>query len=306
MQPPQVRVAGQGQSHHIGGVLLTTLTVLALAVQAPSTDIYLADLALDSGRVRVGAPRNVTQRPGYDNQPSFLPDGRSFLYTSVREDGQADIYRYTPSVNAGVRVTTTTESEYSATPLPDTGFAAVRVEADSTQRLWRFDGAGGNPRLVLPGVKPVGYFAFGDDHTLGLFVLGTPASFQVADSRTGRADTVVVNIGRTIHKIPGRRALSFVRRVSETEWWITAYDLDTRALTPIVRTLENVDFYTWTPGGTLLAGRGSKLYHWTSGTAWEEVADFTAAGITNITRLAVNRLGDCLAIVALPSTGDAR
>lgn len=60
----------------------------------PATDIYLADLRVARGRVTVDAPVNVTARPGYDNQPFFLPDGRAFLYTSVREDSQADIYRY--------------------------------------------------------------------------------------------------------------------------------------------------------------------------------------------------------------------
>lgn len=288
-----------------GDVLLPILAALVLA-QAPATDIYVAELTLDAGRVHVGVPRNVTRRPGYDNQPSFLPDGRSFLYTSVRDDAQADIYRYDPVADSGVRVTATPESEYSPTPLPGGGFAVVRVEHDSVQRLWRFDAAGSNPALVLERVKPVGYFAFADEHTLGLFVLGPPATFQVADTRSGRADTVVSNIGRTIQKIPGRRAVSFVRRVSDTEWWITSYDLDTRAQTPLVRTLEEVDLYAWTPGGTLLAGRGSKLYQWTSGTAWQEIADLAAAGVATITRLAISPQGDRLAIVARPSTGDSR
>ena len=295
-----------------GGVLLPTLAALLIAQApapaAPTPDIYLAELSLGAGAAaapRVSTPRNVTRRPGYDNQPAFLPDGRSFIYTSIREDAQADTYRYDLAADSSVRVTITAESEYSPTPLAS-GFAVVRVERDSTQRLWRFDAAGANPTLVLEHVKPVGYFAFGDDHTLGLFVLGRPASFQIADTRTGRADTVVVNIGRTIQKIPGRHAVSFVRRVSDTEWWITAYHLDTRALQPVVRTLEGVDLYTWTPAGSLLAGKGSKLYHWTSGADWVEIADLAAAGVTNITRLAVSPTGDRLALVALPSLGDTR
>ena len=42
----------------------------------PATDIYLADLRVAQGRVTVGPPVNVTVRPGYDNQPFFLPSGR--------------------------------------------------------------------------------------------------------------------------------------------------------------------------------------------------------------------------------------
>ena len=283
---------------------MVSLAALAVALQAPATDIFVAELTL-TPTVRLGTPRNVTRRPGYDNQPSFLPDGRSFLYTSIREDAQADIYRHDPAADSGVRVTTTTESEYSPTPLTSGGFAVVRVERDSTQRLWRFDAAG-QASLVLERVKPVGYFAFGDEHTLGLFVLGRPASFQLADTRRGTADTIVADIGRTIQKIPGKHAISFVRRVSETEWWITAFDLDRRESTPLVRTLEGVDLYTWAPDGTLLAGRGTKLYRWSGGADWVEVADLAAAGLSSITRLAVSARGDRLAIVALPTAGDSR
>ncbi len=94
----------------------------------PATDIYLAELRVSHGRASVGAPVNVTGRPGYDNQPMFLPDGRAFLYTSIREDSQADIYRYDIARATSSRVTATRESEYSPTPLPDgTGFSVVRV-----------------------------------------------------------------------------------------------------------------------------------------------------------------------------------
>ncbi|PYP63416.1 MAG: hypothetical protein DMD37_06350, partial [Gemmatimonadetes bacterium] len=151
------------------------LSYLLLAMQAaaapPATDIYLADLRVVDGRVQVGTPVNVTARPGYDNQPFFLPDGGAFLYTSIRADSQADIYRYDLRTATSVRLTATRESEYSPTPLPDgSGFSAVRVEADSTQRLWAFDWDGARPRLVLDSIKPVGYHAWGDARTVALFV----------------------------------------------------------------------------------------------------------------------------------------
>lgn len=286
--------------------MLLRALLFATAVQGPpATDIYAADLTREGSTLRVGATRNVTHRAGYDNQPSFLPDGRSFLYTCAWDDGQTEICRYDLAARASTRVTRTGESEYSATPLAGGGFVVVRVERDSTQRLWGFDSTGSQATLLLERVKPVGYFAFGDDHTVGVFVLGRPATFQVANLLTGVVDTLASDIGRTIRAIPGRRAISFVRHVSETEWWITAYDLDTRALTPIVRTLEGIDTYAWTPDGTLLSGGGSKLFRWTPGAAdWEEIADLGPAGLTSISRLAVSPRGDRIAIVAIPDTPD--
>jgi hypothetical protein len=102
----------------------------------PSTDIYVVALSGRAGSLGAGGPVNATNREGYDNQPMFLRDGSGFFYTSIREDGQADIYRYDFSSRSSFRVTDTKESEYSATPTPDgKSLSVVRVEADSTQRL---------------------------------------------------------------------------------------------------------------------------------------------------------------------------
>src|SRR5919199_943152 len=92
----------------------------------PSTDIFLAPIRIQNGKPVVEKPVNITARPGYDNQPSFTPDSRSLLFTSVREDAQADIYRYDLRTRATTRVTSTPESEYSATVYGDgTRFSAI-------------------------------------------------------------------------------------------------------------------------------------------------------------------------------------
>ena len=76
----------------LGSVLLLgTLTATTAAQSA--TDIYLGTLTFIDGRSRIDELRNITNRNGYDNQPSFSADGRGVLYTSIR-DGQADTYYY--------------------------------------------------------------------------------------------------------------------------------------------------------------------------------------------------------------------
>ena len=117
----------------VTGVLAASVLALpapAAAQGPPGTDVYL--LPLVDGRPAAGPPRNATARPGYDNQPHFTPDGSALLFTSVREDGQADTYRLTLPDGVPARVTRTTESEYSPTVTPEgDGFSVVRVEADS-------------------------------------------------------------------------------------------------------------------------------------------------------------------------------
>jgi hypothetical protein len=281
------------------------LTVVAAAAGVVSaraqqgTDIYAAGLSTPDGRLAVTAFQNVTDRDGYDNQPSFSPDGAFLLYTSAMADGQTEIFRYDFASGRIIRVTETPESEYSPTVMPGgESFSVIRVEADSTQRLWSFDMSGGNPSVVLEDVMPVGYHAWGNDRLLALFVLGSPPTLQLADPRTGRADVVAENIGRSIHKIPGQLAISFVHKVSEDEWWIKRLDLRTQRITQLAQTLPGVEDYAWTPHGIAVMGQGSVLFHWdTSTAAWRELADLSDQGIVGITRIAISPAGDRIVVV---------
>ena len=272
------------------------------ATKPPDTEIHLLPLRVRAGVVSLGSPVNITRRVGYDNQPSFTPDGRAVLYTSIRTDAQADIYRYQIGSRVTTRVTATPESEYSPTVMPGGRWiSVVRVEADSTQRLWRMTLDGTDFRLLLDRVKPVGYHAWGDARTLALFVLGDPATLQIADLRSGDAHTVASAIGRSLHRIPGSRAISFVQTRSADEWWIDRLELRTGRITPLVRTLPGCEDYAWTPQGIALMARGDSIYQWTPGRAggWRSVGTAgLGAGGGRISRMAVSPLGDLLAIVA--------
>jgi hypothetical protein len=277
----------------------------APASAPPGTDVYLFEVERVDGRLRViggstPAGRNLTDRAGYDNQPAFTLDGASLLYTSIRSDGQADIYRIALVSGRTDRVTRTPESEYSPTPMPNADrISTVRVEMDSTQRLWSFAPNGSGATLVLADIRPVGYHAWIDDRTLALFVLGTPPTLQIADARTGEAWTAASGIGRSLLPIPGTREVSFVQRSeAEGEWEILALDVDTREIRPLARTLRDSEDLAWTPSGELLTGYGSMLYRWEADSGrWIEVADLEPAGVRDITRIAVSPGGDRIAVV---------
>jgi len=268
----------------------------------PGTDLWVATLSVRGAAVRVGEPENITRRAGYDNQPAFTRDGRAVLYTSIGEDGQAEIHRWDRRARTTSRLTTTPESEYSPTPLPSgRGFSTIRVEADSTQRLWRFDAAGGAPALVLERVKPVGYHAWADERTLALFVLGDPPTLQLADTRSGAARVVADSIGRSLHRIPGRAAaISFVRKQGDGDWWIQRLDVRSGAITKLLRTLVGSEDHAWTPQGVALMARGTVLYAWDPkrDAGWREVARFGAPGLGRITRITVSPSGDRIAFAA--------
>jgi hypothetical protein len=279
----------------------------------PDTEIYLAPLKIANGSVEVGAPVNITSSPGYDNQPSFTPDGAAVLFTSIRGGAtQSDIFRYDIGSREISRVTQTPESEYSPTTMPGGGgISVVRVEADGTQRLWSIRPSG--PKIeaavLLADIKPVGYHAWADDHTLALFVLGQPATLQLADTRTGTARTIASDIGRSIQRIPGSGRvsdISFVQRerdgdaVRLTIKRLNTATAEVTSITPAVPGSREADT-AWTPDGTLLMVKDAVLYSWRTGqTGWKEAASLERLSLPGVTRLAVSPAGDYLALVGSP------
>jgi dipeptidyl aminopeptidase/acylaminoacyl peptidase len=268
----------------------------------PASEIFIIDLRLE-GKLKVGHPLRITSDAGYNNQPAFLPDGQSILYTSIK-DKQADIYRYQISGGATTRITNTPESEFSPTVMPDgKSFSVVRVEADGTQRLWKFPFAGGAPTLILANIKPVGYHLWLDDHRLALFILGKPNTLQLADLRTGKAEVIAENPGRVLRRVPHKDKFSFVQKISDQEWLIKTFDLRTRNIATLYKTFPSAEDYAWTPAGTLLMANGSKLFaRKKSDYAWVEIADFSNAGLKSISRIAVSPKGDRIAVVARRET----
>ena len=275
------------------------------SVAPPGNDVFLVPLITKRGLVRAGVPANVTHRDGYDNQPSFAPRSNAIYFTSNRGDGQTDIYRY----DIGMRRTsvvrrTTLESEYSAMTTRDSAaLTVIRVEADSTQRLWQIPLAGGEPTVLFPGIKPVGYFAQADDSTWALFVLGNPATkapvtLQLAVQGHGNGEVVAENIGRSLHRIPGSSRISYVQK-GNGGWWLMALDPRTRQVDTLVRTIEGSEDVAWLDSTTLVGGKGSQLFMWRRGDReWHVLADFSFARISGITRLAVSPNGAWLAMVA--------
>lgn len=282
----------------------------APAAAPPDTDIFVVELKTAAGgKLEPGPAANVTRHAGYDNQPSFLPDGAGFFFTSQRDGAQTDIYRHDFKTGASSRVTSTPESEYSPTVMPGGKFfSVVRVEADKTQRLWKFPLAGGEASLVIPSLKPVGYHLWLDARNVALFILGAenrPHTLQLAAlGKSGEVlelSTLGISVGRSLQRVPGRPdSFSFVQKLAPDNWIVKVVDLKAHRSMVFTKTVPGSEDHVWLPDGALLMAAGAKLYRLDPARPgdWQEIADFTRDGLRNITRLALSPRADRLALVA--------
>lgn len=286
--------------------LLFTLIASSLLAQIPTgTDIWLMDVKQEQGKLTFASPQNITKREGYDNQPSFSPDGKYILYTSIREDNQADIFKFDLASKSTTQFTNTAVSEYSPTIMPGGKYiSVVMVEKDSTQRLWKYPVKGGEPQVVFPGIDSVGYHCWYNKKSAALFILTNPFTLQMAEIGKPGTQLLGRNIGRSIHHIRKDRKdliLYVYTPEHETSRYIAICDKKGKHdYTDAIKTIDGSEDLTVLHNEVLLMAQGSKLYKYDlwKDKIWTEVADLSSYGINNITRLTVSADGTHLAVVS--------
>jgi hypothetical protein len=266
------------------------------------SEIVLFDLKIKEGQLLLSNGINITNHKGYDNQPSFHPSQPIIYYSSFDDSSRSDIKFYNYKTGKTSNLTVTREREYSPTVTPDEKFISCIIQRDNgAQDLGQYPIEGGEPQVLINNLT-IGYHAWVTKDKLLLFVLGdsdrnTLHHYNLAD----KSDSVIAqDIGRSLHKIPGQNAMSFIQRMPDKRTLVQRLDIISGKISTLISTLPGQDHITWLQNGILLAGNGNKLFSFKIGTdkEWKEVnIQDNNILLKGISRLAVNTDNTKLAVV---------
>src|SRR4029079_9533869 len=159
-------------------------------------------------RLTAGAPLKLTNDNGTNRQPSFSPDGRTVVFSAVRDtgaDASSDIYRIDLTTRAETRVTQTPENENSPTVNARGEYVAVRWRPATLVKEfgpWVDSSSGVPTRGVLRGPDSTGYYT---PLPNGNYALTRPKSksftLGVFDAKTG----AIVDVATGLPQLPRAR-----------------------------------------------------------------------------------------------------
>jgi hypothetical protein len=306
---------------------LLGLMFFSVSAKMPGFDIYIGDVVLKDNQLEVSHLKALTRRAEYDNQPLFLPDGHSLLYTSaltnnilMEEDEQKDKQEdkqeneQTDSMLVSLEsgevsnLTKSFESEYSPTLMPTGNSFSVIRAVNEEQKLWRYPLY---PELqpvepaseLLTNINPVGYHAWVDNTRVMLFVLGEPHTLQLADIQKQTSQVLDSNIGPSLFAIPHSPLMSYTVSIGQEEdirWQLKSYHPKTGQIDMLTTLPKGAYYYAWAGNGYAIAAVDSVLMQWDKNNideGWRPFADVSEMCPKGVTRLTTNSQTSKIALV---------
>ncbi len=270
--------------------ILLSFCLFISADDLPVTNVYVVSIEQKSPSLfSFSDLKFITQynQFGYNNQPAF--NGNIVLTTmQTPTSGQSDIVSHNLITKVKSRLTATSESEYSPTPIRGkSAYSVVRVDEDGKQRLYEYSFNNNlEPKLILEDAKNIGYHEWVRGQ-LAIFYVGEPHSLYLYNPTTKKQQRVATDIGRCIKEVPRSGNLVFVDKRSNTEWFVKEFNTTNNTIKTLIKTIPGAEDFTILLDGTIVMAGGSRLYSYKHGrdSNWGQIADFSSYGIKNITRI---------------------
>lgn len=234
----------------------------------------------------------LTDRPEYDNQPSFINEFQ-LVFSAADETGNFDIIVYNFEAKKFTNLTKTPDRNENSPRITDCGMyiAAVVTESDKRQRLWLYPTNFEPAELLYDDLEPVGYYDWYDNKA-ALFILGSPNKLVYAK---GRDELIEIDreIARSINRRPKTSAITYLStRNTKSEqdqqsFQLKSYDIESGTRSDLGYGLPGAQDFLWLDKKHLLMAQGNTIYtRKDSDETWKPIGTFNLATHQNISRMA--------------------
>jgi len=276
-------------------ILLAILSV-GLSYAQPNTSIYLYDIVYSEGKISFENMQTIVNRNGYNNQPSFYDDN-TLLFVTTRNN-QTDIVKLKIDEYQYSWVTDTPDgSEYSPLRIPNSNdISAIRLDTSGLQRLYKYHGASEKSTMLIKKLK-VGYHVWDTEKQLITTALVKDGmNLMLNFLPEEKNNTIITDVGRSLHKIPNSAAISFIKKVNDISI-VSSYDPATGEINDLLNLPSKTQDMCWFNDDSILIPSGKSILLGKRDKSIHLLHTFKEKEIYNITRIAVSPNGKYLALV---------
>lgn len=280
-------------------LFLSIIFTTYLTFAQTNTEVYVFDIRPAYEGLELLNIQNISNNKGYNNQPSFIAN--ETLVFAGNNEGQTDIVEYSLNTKSKKWFNQKTDGgEYSPQTFPTINdVAAVRLDKNGLQRLYRYDSQTGKSTELIKDLQ-IAYFAFYNDEKILATVLDSDKmNLVLIDLQSKKTDTLFYNAGRSLQKVPKTNSMSYSLVNEEGNLDLYLLDMNSYENFFVTQLPIGIQDYVWINDTQILVGSGNKLYMYdTLGESeWTRVASLEDYGLKNITRMAISPNGKKLAIV---------
>ena len=264
-----------------------------------NTEVHVFDIVKTEKGYNLTNGKNISNNKGYDSQPFFYDDN-SVIFASSR-NGNTDILFYDLNKNSKRFISDTEKGgEYSPQRIPNSNdISAVRLDNDGLQRFYKYNFKSDKNKEIIADLK-VAYPNWFDKNTvIAVSIVDDSLELFVCDLKKKTNISVAKNVGRSVHKIPNTDLMSFISKENDKYWLLKSINPKTKEIKTITSVGKSEDI-TWLPNGTLLISNKNFIYKFNPKKDKQPSLffSFSDENINNISRIAVNKNGTKLALVA--------
>jgi Tol biopolymer transport system component len=234
----------------------------------------------------------LTDRPEYDNQPSFINEYQ-LVFSAADESGNFDIIVYNFEAKKFTNLTKTSDRNENSPRITDCGMyiAAVVSEPDKKQRLWLYPTSFEPAELLYDDIDPVGYYDWYDNKA-AMFILGDPNKLVYAKGRDNLIE-IDTEIARSINRRPKTSAITYLStRETKSEqgqqaYQLKSYDIESGTRADLGYGLGGSQDFLWLDKNHLLMAQGNTIFtRKYSDENWKPIGRINSETHQNISRVA--------------------